>query len=117
MKSDDTAGRVKSYEAIVKGENIPAAEVPESFKVLVKEMKSLCLNVELRATIIARSTSARHRGQEGDRALYEAIAADARKKEEDDAANALDSIAAELGELMGDSNNDTNDLIGEGEER
>ena len=47
VKSDDTAGRVKSYEAIVKGENIPAAEVPESFKVLVKEMKSLCLNVEL----------------------------------------------------------------------
>ena len=47
IKSDDTAGRVKAYEAIVKGENIPAPEVPESFKVLVKEMKSLCLNVEL----------------------------------------------------------------------
>jgi len=45
VKSDDTAGRVKSYESIVKGENIPAPEVPESFKVLVKEMKSLCLNV------------------------------------------------------------------------
>ncbi len=47
VKSDDTAGRVKSYEAIVKGENIPAPEVPESFKVLVKEMKSLALDVEL----------------------------------------------------------------------
>jgi DNA-directed RNA polymerase subunit beta len=47
IKSDDTSGRVKSYEQIVKGENIPAAEVPESFKVLVKEMKSLCLDVEL----------------------------------------------------------------------
>jgi DNA-directed RNA polymerase subunit beta len=47
IKSDDTAGRVKAYEHIVKGENIPAAEVPESFKVLVKEMKSLCLDVEL----------------------------------------------------------------------
>jgi len=47
VKSDDTAGRVKAYEAIVKGENIPSPEVPESFKVLVKEMKSLCLNVEL----------------------------------------------------------------------
>ena len=46
VKSDDTSGRVKSYEAIVKGENIPAAGVPESFKVLVKELKSLCLNVE-----------------------------------------------------------------------
>jgi len=47
VKSDDRVGRVKSYEAIVKGENIPAAQVPESFKVLVKEMKSLCLDVEL----------------------------------------------------------------------
>ena len=47
IKSDDTAGRVKAYEHIIKGENIPAAEVPESFKVLVKEMKSLCLDVEL----------------------------------------------------------------------
>ncbi|MDR1088633.1 MAG: DNA-directed RNA polymerase subunit beta [Coriobacteriales bacterium] len=47
IKSDDTAGRVKAYEHIVKGENIPAPEVPESFKVLVKEMKSLCLDVEL----------------------------------------------------------------------
>ncbi len=47
IKSDDTSGRVKSYEAIVKGESIPAPEVPESFKVLIKEMRSLCLNVEL----------------------------------------------------------------------
>jgi len=47
IKSDDTAGRVKAYEHIVKGENIPSPEVPESFKVLVKEMKSLCLDVEL----------------------------------------------------------------------
>jgi DNA-directed RNA polymerase subunit beta len=47
VKSDDTAGRVKAYEHIIKGENIPAPEVPESFKVLVKEMKSLCLDVEL----------------------------------------------------------------------
>ncbi len=39
VKSDDTAGRVKSYEAIVKGENIPAPGVPESFKVLIKEMQ------------------------------------------------------------------------------
>ena len=47
VKSDDTAGRVKTYESIVRGENIPAAEIPESFKVLVKEMKSLCLDVDL----------------------------------------------------------------------
>ena len=120
VKSDDTAGRVKSYESIVKGENIPAAEVPESFKVLVKEMKSLCLNVELEGhdhqTI---DVTVESEGQEdGDRALFEAIAADARKTEED-AANALDDIAAELGELMGDISDDngTNDLIGDGEER
>lgn len=46
-KSDDVHGRVKVYEAIVKGENIPEPGVPESFKVLVKEMQSLCLNVEI----------------------------------------------------------------------
>ena len=47
IKSDDVPGRVKVYEAIVKGENIPEPGIPESFKVLVKEMKSLCLNVEV----------------------------------------------------------------------
>jgi len=46
-KSDDVVGRVKIYEAIVKGENIPAPGVPESFKVLIKEMQALCLNVKL----------------------------------------------------------------------
>ncbi len=47
IKSDDVAGRVKVYEAIVKGENIPEPGIPESFKVLIKEMQSLCLNVEV----------------------------------------------------------------------
>jgi DNA-directed RNA polymerase subunit beta len=47
IKSDDIHGRVKVYEAIVKGENIPEPGVPESFKVLIKEMQSLCLNVEV----------------------------------------------------------------------
>ncbi len=47
IKSDDIAGRVKVYEAIVKGENLPEPGIPESFKVLVKEMQSLCLNVEV----------------------------------------------------------------------
>ena len=47
IKSDDTVGRVKVYEAIVKGDNIPEPGIPESFKVLVKEMQSLCLNVEV----------------------------------------------------------------------
>ncbi len=47
VKSDDVLGRVKVYEAIVKGENIPEPGIPESFKVLIKEMQSLCLNVEV----------------------------------------------------------------------
>jgi DNA-directed RNA polymerase subunit beta len=47
IKSDDVTGRVKVYEAIVKGENIPEPGIPESFKVLIKEMQSLCLNVEV----------------------------------------------------------------------
>src|ERR1700721_510161 len=47
IKSDDVLGRVKVYEAIVKGENVPEPGIPESFKVLIKEMQSLCLNVEV----------------------------------------------------------------------
>ena len=47
VKSDDVVGRVKTYESIVKGENIPAPGVPESFKVLIKEMQSLCLDVRV----------------------------------------------------------------------
>ncbi len=49
IKSDDVHGRVKVYEAIVKGDNIPEPGIPESFRVLVKEMQSLCLNVEMLA--------------------------------------------------------------------
>ena len=47
IKSDDVVGRVKTYEAIVKGENVPEPGVPESFKVLVKELQSLGLDVRL----------------------------------------------------------------------
>ena len=47
IKSDDVIGRVKVYEAIVKGDNIPDPGIPESFKVLLKELQSLCLNVEV----------------------------------------------------------------------
>ena len=46
-KSDDVLGRIKVYEAIVMGQNIPEPGIPESFKVLIKEMQSLCLNVEV----------------------------------------------------------------------
>ena len=47
VKSDDINGRVKTYEAVVKGENIPEPGTPESFKVLTKELQSLALNVTL----------------------------------------------------------------------
>ena len=47
VKSDDTVGRVKTYEAIIKGENIPAPGVPESFKVLIKELQALCLDIKV----------------------------------------------------------------------
>ena len=47
VKSDDVAGRTKTYEAIVKGQNIPTPGVPESFRVLVKELQSLCLDIKV----------------------------------------------------------------------
>ncbi|MBQ8827215.1 MAG: DNA-directed RNA polymerase subunit beta, partial [Oscillospiraceae bacterium] len=47
VKSDDTVGRVRTYEAIVKGQNVPKPGIPESFKVLVKELQSLCLDVRV----------------------------------------------------------------------
>ncbi len=124
VKSDDTSGRVKSYEAIVKGENTPAPEVPESFKVLVKEMKSLCLNVELEGHD-HQTIDVTHDPDlddvprdNADTALYNAIADDARKTEAEEA-GALDDIAAELGELMADTKQeeDDNDLIGKEDER
>ena len=116
VKSDDTSGRVKSYEAIVKGENIPAPEVRESFKVLVKEMKSLCLNVELEGHDMQPISEDEIEDYSADQALYAALAADA-KKTEDEEANAIDALAAELGDLMSGLESDLNtDLIGGGEE-
>ena len=116
VKSDDTSGRVKSYEAIVKGENIPAPEVPESFKVLVKEMKSLCLNIELEGHDMQPISEDEIDAMDDDQALYAALAADA-KKTEDEEANAIDTLAAELGDLMSGLESDLNtDLIGGGEE-
>jgi len=47
VKSDDTVGRVNTYEAIVKGQNVPKSGIPESFKVLIKEMQSLGLDVKV----------------------------------------------------------------------
>ena len=114
VKSDDTAGRVKSYEAIVKGENIPAPEVPESFKVLVKEMKSLCLNVELEGQ--GGTVDANMDVDEGDedRAIYETFGPGAKAAEAEEE-NSLNDIAAELGELLsGIDQDDTGDLFDAG---
>ena len=61
IKSDDILGRVKVYEAIVKGENIQEPGIPESFKVLMKEMQSLCLNVEVLSADGTRGQPPRHR--------------------------------------------------------
>ena len=47
VKSDDVTGRVRTYEAIVKGHNVPKPGVPESFKVLMKELQSLCLDIQV----------------------------------------------------------------------
>ena len=60
IKSDDVVGRVKVYEAIVKGENIPEPGIPESFKVLLKELQSLCLNVEVLSSRRRHDRDARH---------------------------------------------------------
>ena len=61
IKSDDVLGRVKVYESIVKGENVPEPGIPESFKVLMKEMQALCLNVEVLAADGIRDRDARDR--------------------------------------------------------
>ena len=58
VKSDDTVGRVKTYESIVKGENVPVPGIPESFKVLVKEIRSLALDIEPMHDVTAEETSA-----------------------------------------------------------
>ncbi len=49
VKSDDVVGRVKTYEAIVNGQNVPTPGIPESFKVLVKELQALCLDIKILA--------------------------------------------------------------------
>ena len=63
VKSDDIVGRVKVYEAIVKGDDIPEPGIPESFRVLIQEMRSLCLNVE---ALDAEGTAVSLRDEEDD---------------------------------------------------
>ena len=115
IKSDDTSGRVKAYEAIVKGETIPAPEVPESFKVLIKEMRSLCLNVELEGHS-HEPIDILHDAENSTEELIGAPLDSSKEEEEDDL---LGSIAAELGDILNDDEketDDTIDLIGKGEE-
>ena len=115
IKSDDTSGRVKAYEAIVKGESIPAPEVPESFKVLIKEMRSLCLNVELEGHQHQTIDVTHEPEEETPEMLGTARTNEEKPMSEDDL---LGSITAELGDLMGGTSDkdSANDLIGKGEE-
>lgn len=119
VKSDDTVGRVKTYEAIVKGENMPDAEVPESFKVLIKEMRSLCLNVELEGhNREVLDVIESHPERTNDDNVLAGLVEDAQKTEREDD-DMIGDIAAELSNLISDDlkdGNDGNDLIG-GEER
>ena len=115
IKSDDTSGRVKAYEAIVKGESIPAPEVPESFKVLIKEMRSLCLNVELEGHQHQTIDVTQEPEEDTSELLGTARTQEEKPMSEDDL---LGSITAELGDLMGTTSDksEASDLIGKGEE-
>lgn len=119
IKSDDTSGRVKSYEAIVKGESIPAPEVPESFKVLIKEMRSLCLNVELEGNTHTHSdltVSAETQEME-----EELLGAPLESSSSSEGEELIGSITAELDDLLDfgsqeEAQEEPADMIGEGEE-
>ena len=119
IKSDDTSGRVKSYEAIVKGESIPAPEVPESFKVLIKEMRSLCLNVELEGS--AHSHSDLTASAEAEEMEEELLGAPLESSSSSEGEELLGAITQEIDELLGGTSEEVaqeqpSDLIGEGEE-
>lgn len=106
IKSDDTAGRVKAYEHIVKGENIPSPEVPESFKVLVKEMKSLCLDVELVGGSKEETLEGfeKEEGKDLSLALDDVLLGDMESDEDalDLIVSGLDELTAgEIGDLLG----------------
>ena len=75
VKSDDTNGRVRAYESIVKGDNIPLKGVPESFKVLVKEIRSLALDIQ--PVIEKRETKVVEEQQQTDEVSFEDLMADA----------------------------------------
>jgi DNA-directed RNA polymerase subunit beta len=88
VKSDDTVGRVKAYESIVKGENIPEPSIPESFKVLLKEIQSLALD----ANVVS---------EEGDGVDI--------GEEEDDLLRAAEELGIELSGVRADGGNGAGD--------
>ena len=115
IKSDDTVGRVKSYEAIVKGDNIPAPGIPESFRVLVKEMRSLGLNVELEGSdskLIDVDEDALETNTGDELPKIDELVGKNDKTEEESTEDMLRSIASDISEWMGDLNipsKDSND--------
>ena len=96
IKSDDTVGRVKAYEAIVKGENIAEPSIPESFKVLLKEMQSLALDVNVVS-------------EEGQRAEM--------RDEDDDLLRAAEELGIDLSGVSGSPAGEASDEDLDGEER
>jgi DNA-directed RNA polymerase subunit beta len=101
IKSDDTVGRVKAYEAIVKGENIAEPSIPESFKVLLKEMQSLALDVNVVS-------------EEGERAEM--------REEDDDLLRAAEELGIDLSGVRADGSGDSGaadereeQVVGEGD--
>lgn len=114
IKSDDVSGRTRAYESIVAGNNIPAPEVPESFKVLVKEMKSLGLSVELKGNGQVMEMRDDADPSDGKPSVY-ADKSELELNAEDEALSALDDIAEDIGELLGEMDIST-DLDGSDEE-
>ncbi len=101
IKSDDVSGRARAYEAIVAGNNIPAPEVPESFKVLVKELKSLGITVELKGNGNLMEMRDDADPRDGKPSVY-ANQAELELTAEQDAMNAIDDIATDLDDLLSD---------------
>jgi DNA-directed RNA polymerase subunit beta len=106
VKSDDTNGRVKTYEAIVKGENVPEPGIPESFKVLVKEIRSLALDIEP----LTYERKAKHVASAEPKEEFDAVSVFSAAQDPDDlVGNLAASIEADLAAddiLIGDISND-----------
>ncbi len=107
IKSDDTVGRVKSYEAIVKGDNIPTPGIPESFRVLVKEMRSLGLNVELEGTnakVIDVDEDSIDANSGDELPKIDELVGKSDKSDEEGTEEMLRTIASDISDWMGDLN-------------